>query len=225
MRDDLLPVQENDGIYLSDQVHEIPIPDVKQHVIDLPDDDEELVQVKTFQEMKPLIEKHYEENEEVDAFPEIWIESPEAEEKSEPMQEYANEDLMLKEGEHCDIDMEEMQAIIQKATEPNKRFKCGSCPKSFKFYKGLKKHASSHEIPDQNYSCDFCGEAKSQLSFATLATLKRHLFTQHLQEGAHQCKFCLHSFRTIKMYNFHLKMDHGVKKFACRICAKECFNK
>lgn len=136
--------------------------------------------------------------------------------------------LLLGENEECDIDIEEMDAIIKKKQNPNVRFDCKKCKKSFKFFKCLKKHRVLHENEPESFICDICcnNNAKN-FEFSSLKTLKSHIQRKHLQEtgGNYKCNFCSRTLISQGQLNAHFRKVHDNSGASCQICGKSFKNK
>ncbi|KAL0275071.1 UNVERIFIED_CONTAM: hypothetical protein PYX00_003051 [Menopon gallinae] len=136
--------------------------------------------------------------------------------------------LVLGENEECDIDIEEMDALIKKKQNPNVRFDCNKCKKSFKFFKCLKKHRILHENEPESFICDICcnNNAKN-FEFSSLKTLKSHIQRKHLQGtgGKYKCNFCNRTLISQGQLNAHFRKVHDNTGASCQVCGKSFKNK
>lgn len=218
----------NSDVIFEEFVYERTSRDIKQPIIEVVADNYEnflenvedgsKVEVDTIHlyESKPAVEVIVEDTPETEE-----VASKDSRRKDENRSyEFCEKDLMLRDGEDCNVDMELIEATIMKKTNPDMRFKCPKCPKSFKFFKGLRRHGSVHEISNGVYTCDFClGTPNSTYKFANLKTLQSHIFTKHLKDATYWCKLCSIQFRTQLEQKMHMKQAHP-HAYKCKVCAR-----
>lgn len=94
-----------------------------------------------------------------------------------------------------------------KHTNPPAAFKCGTCPKSFRFRMDLERHELVHRV-DKPYMCPTCGRGFTQKS-----NMQYHM-RQHTGEQPYKCDNCMKSFTHNVSLKNHLKKHHGIDLWA-----------
>ena len=140
--------------------------------------------------------------------------------------------LRLAEGEVCNIDIEEMQAVIKKKQNPNAKLFCKKCNKSFKSFKCLKKHKNWHDSMPDIFICEICKNSKfcKNYEFSSLKSLNCHLNRKHGsyerdETKKHECKKCNKILFSQGELNAHYKKTHDETGAFCQICGKKFKNK
>ena len=136
--------------------------------------------------------------------------------------------FLLGENEVCEVDMEEMEAIIKKKSDPNASFNCDKCGKKFKFFKCLRKHRDLHNSEPETFICDFCNDGKNKnFEFSSLKCLKSHMKRKHLlhEKGKFPCSICNKILPSQGQLNSHNKKVHDNSGATCQICGKGFKNK
>lgn len=133
----------------------------------------------------------------------------------------------LAEEESCDIDMEEMEAIIRKNNNPNAKFHCNKCQKSFKFIKCFRKHKNWHKLQSNVFICNVCKtENGKSFEFSSLKCLNSHIQRKHfLSNSTIKCDICKKQFVAQGQLNSHIRKVHNTTEAPCQICEKVFKNK
>ncbi|XP_051246710.1 zinc finger protein 431-like isoform X8 [Dicentrarchus labrax] len=94
-----------------------------------------------------------------------------------------------------------------------KPFSCSLCSKSFTQKAGLDYHLKTHR-GEKPFSCSFCGK-----SFGQKAHLQSHL-TCHTGAKPYGCSICDQSFSRCDILQAHMRTHTGEKPFSCSVCDK-----
>lgn len=136
--------------------------------------------------------------------------------------------LTLADGETCNIDMEEVEAVIRKKQDPNTKFHCDKCKKSFKFFKSLRKHKHWHDSQPEIFVCDICRKENIKcFEFSSLKSLNSHIQRKHMPLGGikFECQICHRNMQSQGQLNAHFRKVHNNSEASCQICSKKFKNK
>ncbi|KAK6628453.1 hypothetical protein RUM43_002268 [Polyplax serrata] len=136
--------------------------------------------------------------------------------------------LTLAEGEVCTIDMEEMEAVIKKKENPNMKFNCDTCKKSFKFFKSLRKHKLWHKSQPEIFVCDICRKNNIKtFEFSSLKSLNNHRNRKHMPHAKckFECQICNKKMLSKGELNAHHQKVHDNVEVTCGTCNKKFKNK
>ena len=94
-----------------------------------------------------------------------------------------------------------------------KPFKCLECEKCFASRSTLNIHSRIHSS-DKPYTCETCGR-----KFAQKVGLQSHML-KHTGDKAFQCDICHKLFGQLSALHVHKAIHTGVKPYTCQICGK-----
>ncbi|XP_033231803.1 zinc finger protein 184-like [Belonocnema kinseyi] len=112
------------------------------------------------------------------------------------------------------------QKIHKSKQEPEKKYKCEKCARTYK----QKYHLTQHRKYECNvipkFNCNFCSKR-----FAQKSSMLRHVGLVHLKTDSkppilrHDCDKCSQSYRSVSGLNQHKRSDHAIGiQFNCDIC-------
>ncbi|XP_033231766.1 zinc finger imprinted 3-like [Belonocnema kinseyi] len=115
-----------------------------------------------------------------------------------------------------------------KNLEPENKYKCKKCARSYKEKKNLTNHTKYECDVTPQFACNFCGKRFKQKS-----NMNRHVGLVHLKSNAqiskmkYNCNNCKRSYSSLGTLNRHKREIHvGVKRqFICDYCGHKASQK
>ncbi|XP_033231845.1 putative zinc finger protein 66 [Belonocnema kinseyi] len=125
------------------------------------------------------------------------------------------------------LPIHKQQEIQRSEEEPEKKYKCEKCARSYKRKETLGRHKKYECDVMPQFSCKFCGKRFKQKSHMTRHVRYTHLKPNESSKSRHNCDECSRSYNWSYDLTRHKLLKHATvePQFTCDICGHKMMEK